>query len=235
MSGTLFIVPTPIGNLSDITIRAIKTLFSVDYLLCEDTRTTGILLTEIIKRYNTILPNDFQKPKLIAYYDEVENQKTPELIKLILEGKNLGIVSENGTPLISDPGFVMVREAIRKNIKVTSLPGPSAAITALTTAGLAVNNFYFAGYLPKTQQKRIKELKLLFDSFKTLKHKPTVILYESPHRLINTLEDTKTIIGDTQMAICRELTKIHEEVFRGTISDAITHFKSPKGEFVILI
>ncbi|MBI2028905.1 16S rRNA (cytidine(1402)-2'-O)-methyltransferase [Candidatus Gottesmanbacteria bacterium] len=232
--GALYIISTPIGNLEDIAVRAIKTIFSVDYLLCEDTRTTGILLTEIQKRYTSLIPLSFKKPVLIPYYDEVENTKAPEVINHLLDGKNCGLISENGTPLISDPGFVVVREAIRRNIKVIPIPGPTAAITALSISGLPVHNFYFGGYLPKKQNKRLKFIKSLLLCFETLEHKPTLIFYETPHRLNQTLTDLINVVGDKHIVICRELTKIHEEIFRGTISEAITHFSQPKGEFVIL-
>lgn len=224
---SLYIISTPIGNLEDISVRAIKILLTVDYLLCEDTRTTGILLSEIQKRYLSLVPLNFNKPVLIPYYDEIENSKTPEVINHLLDGKNCALVSENGTPLISDPGFVIVREAIRKNIRVIPIPGPTAAITALTVSGLPVHNFYFGGYLPKENGKRTKVLQNL--------PKSTCIFYESPHRLIQSLKNIKQVKGDIHIVVCRELTKIHEEIFRGTISEALIHFSTPKGEFVILL
>lgn len=223
---SLYIISTPIGNLDDISVRAVKLLLAVDYLLCEDTRTTGILLTEIQKRYTSLIPMSFKKPILIPYYDEVENTKAPEVINHLLDGKNCALVSENGTPLISDPGFVIVREAIRRNIRVIPIPGPTAAITALTVSGLPVHNFYFGGYLPKENGKRTKILENI--------PKSTCIFYESPHRLIQSLENIKQVKGDIHIVVCRELTKIHEEIFRGTISGALTHFTNPKGEFVLV-
>lgn len=233
-TGTLSIISTPIGNLEDITVRAIKTLFSVDYLLCEDTRTTGILLTECIKRYKMLIPDDFKKPELVAYYDEIEQQKTPELINLLLQGKNLGIVSENGTPLISDPGFVIVREAIKKGIAIVSLPGPNAAVTALTLSGLPVHSFYFGGYFPKEKGKRVKTIKYLLNC-KDLKHSPTFIFYESPHRIKQTLEDIKTSLGNITIVLCRELTKTHEQIIRGTVEEVSKSLQITKGEMVILL
>ncbi len=216
MNGILYIVATPIGNLGDITLRAIEILGSVEVLLCEDTRHTGLLLA----KYN------IKKAKLISYNEFNELQKTPEIINLLNMGKNVALVSDAGTPLISDPGFVIVREAIRRNIKVIPIPGPTAVITALSVSGLPVHNFYFGGYLPKENGKRTKILENL--------PKSTCIFYESPHRLRQSLENMKMVKGDIPIVVCRELTKIHEEILRGTISEALTHFPNPKGEFVIL-
>lgn len=218
--GTLLIVATPIGNLKDITLRAIETLKVVDYILCEDTRVTGRLLhhLEIDKPMKMI--NDFSEEKMIS-----------QIIPDLTNGKNVALVSDAGTPLISDPGFKLVREAIRIGIKVESIPGPTAAISALTVSGLATDKFMFVGYLSKKDGKRkstLVYLKKINEIVKT-----TFIIYESPFRVLKTLEAIKEVFGDIEVVVCRELTKIHEEVKRGNISAVQPDLKL-KGEFVIV-
>ncbi|KKR31336.1 MAG: Ribosomal RNA small subunit methyltransferase I [Candidatus Gottesmanbacteria bacterium GW2011_GWC2_39_8] len=236
---TLFIVATPIGNLEDITIRAIKILFSVDYIACEDTRRTGQLLSVIELRImnNELCIKDLnlKKAKLISYYDEVEYERLPEIIRLLEQDKDVALVSDGGTPLISDPGFKLVRECIKRGIKVESIPGPSSVITALTLSGLPPNSFWFQGYLPATKSKRIKLLEKLKGAFVIQSDRPTLIFFESPHRLKESLEDIKEVFGDIEITISRELTKINEEIFRGLVSSAILHLSNSKGEFVILL
>lgn len=230
--GTLFIVATPIGNLEDITIRAMKTLFTVDILLCEDTRHTGLLLSELRKRFPDFATG--HKPELITYYDEIEDKQIPEVIDALTQGRTIALVSDAGTPLVSDPGFRLVRECIKRNIKVESIPGPSALLTALTSSGLPTDKFMFLGYPPEKQSQRLKLFHDLFQCFRTLKHSPTIIFYCAPHKLIQTLEDMKGVFGDIEIAIARELTKIHEEIWRGALSASLNHFANPKGEFVLL-
>lgn len=222
--GTLYIVATPIGNLDDITFRAIKTLQTVDAIACEDTRKTSVLL-------NKILPI---RPRLISYYEQNELQRIPEIINALKNGINIALVSDAGTPTISDPGFKLVREAIKEGIKVESIPGPSSVISALVASGLPTDKFLFLGYPPRKPGHRKK----FFQSITTALHsvKATVILFEAPHKLIRTLQEMKEVFGDIDIVICRELTKIHEEIQRSKISFSIDHFSkiTPKGEFIIL-
>jgi len=225
--GILYIVATPIGNLQDITLRAIEVLKTVDAIACEDTRKTGLLL-------NKILP--INKPRLISYYEQNELRRIPEIINALKNGLNVALVSDAGTPTISDPGFKLVRETIREGIKVESIPGPSSVISALVSSGLPTDKFLFLGYLPKKEGKR-KKLLNEFQCFKTLKQiHPTIIFFESPYRLLKTLGNIKEVFGDIDIVICRELTKIYEEIRREKISNSIEHFTNtnPKGEFVLL-
>lgn len=221
--GTLYVVATPIGNLEDISLRAIKILSSVDYIACEDTRRTGQLLHHL----------NISSAKLISYYDQVELSKTPEIIEL-LNNYDVALVSDAGTPLISDPGYVLVHEARKRNVPVIAIPGPNAAVTALSVSGLPVSSFMFFGYPPEKQSTRLTHFKLLYQCINTLVHKPTVIYYCAPHNLFAVLEDMKEVFGDNKITIARELTKIHEEVWSGTIDEAKEKFIEPKGEFVLL-
>jgi len=225
ITGTLFMVATPIGNLRDITLRAIKVLQTVDVIACEDTRKTGILLSQI-------LPKEIQRPRLISYYEQNELQRIPEVISALKDGLNIALVSDAGTPTISDPGFKLVRECIREGTKVESIPGASSVITALTVSGLPTDKFLFLGYPPKKPGHR----KTLFENLTKLPIKSTIILFEGPHRLFRTLEGMKEVFGDVDIVICRELTKIYEEIRREKISNSLEHFSktTPKGEFVIL-
>jgi 16S rRNA (cytidine1402-2'-O)-methyltransferase len=224
--GILYIVATPIGNLQDITLRAIKVLQSVDVIACEDTRKTGILLSQI-------LPIGVNKPKLVSYYEQNELQRIPEVVTAIKDGLNIALVSDAGTPTVSDPGFKLVRECIKEGIKIESLPGASSVITALTVSGLPTDKFLFVGYPPKKPGHR----KTLFENLTKLPIKTTIILFEGPHHIIRTLEGMKEAFGDIDIVICRELTKIYEEIRREKISKSLEHFEKtlPKGEFVILL
>ena len=231
--GILYVVSTPIGNLEDITIRAVKTLLSADAILCEDTRRAGFLLSEIVKRYGEQFDADPEwKPKLIPYYDEIEEKKLPETIGLLESGKTLALVSDAGTPLISDPGFRIVRESRKRGIAVVSIPGPSALLTALTSSGLPADKFTFLGYPPEKQSQRKKIFLHLLSMNRFIDS--TYLFYCAPHRLIQTLEDMKTNFGDIEITVARELTKVHEETWRGLLSEAISHFSEPQGEFVLL-
>ena len=238
--GTLSIVSTPIGNLEDITIRAIKTLFSVDIVACEDTRRTGILFQELRKRFSSVIPaqsannldpglrrND-KLPFLFRFDDHSETTQTPLLIEKLKEGKSVALVSDAGTPLISDPGYKLVSEAIKRGVPVVSIPGPTAAIAALSVSGLPANHFMFLGYPPEKLSHRLKLLG-------SLPKDVTLIFYCAPHKLQQTLSDMKEVLGDIDIIIARELTKIHEEVWRGTVSKALKHFSNPQGEFVLLL
>lgn len=220
MSGKLYLVSAPIGNLKDITLRAIKVLSSVEILACEDTRKTGLLLQKLeIKN----------KPQLLSYYEENEQGRIPQIINFLKEGKNVALVSNAGTPTISDPGYKLVRECLEENFSVESVPGPSSVLTALTSSGLPTDKFLFLGFLPKKEGKR----KTIFES---LPGKTTIIFFESPFRLLKTLGEIKEIFGDIDMVICRELTKVFEEIRREKVSASINHFLEvkPKGEFVLL-
>ncbi len=230
--GTLYVVATPIGNLEDISLRALRILFASPYIACEDTRRTGMLLSELKKRYGTIIDTN-PKPKLISYYDQVEQAKTPEILEL-LTNSDVALVSDAGTPLISDPGYVLVHEARKRNVPVIAIPGPNAAITALSVSGLPVSSFIFFGYPPEKQSTRLSHFKLAYQCINTLVHKPTVIYYCAPHNLSAVLDDIKVVFGNIQITIARELTKVHEEVWSGTIDKAKKMFNEPKGEFVLL-
>ena len=231
--GKLSIVATPIGNLEDITIRAIKTLLTADAILCEDTRRTGLLMHEIVERYGEQFDFDTEwKPTLIAYYDEIEEKKLPEIVGMLKDDKNLALVSDAGTPLISDPGFRIVRECAKRGIPVESIPGPSALLAALTSSGLPADSFQFLGYPPEKQGRRLSQFDHILAANKSLSS--TYIYYCAPHKLTQTLTDMMTSFGDIHIVLARELTKVHEEIWRGTISDALVSFHDPKGEFVVL-
>ncbi|MBM3205599.1 16S rRNA (cytidine(1402)-2'-O)-methyltransferase [Candidatus Shapirobacteria bacterium] len=212
MVGQLFIVATPIGNLKDITQRAIEILSSIELIACEDTRKTGLLLQKLeIKN----------KPKLLSYYEENEQGRIPQIINLLKQGKNVALVSNAGTPTISDPGYKLVKECLQQGIKVESIPGPSSVLTALTSSGLPTDKFLFLGFLPKKEGKRKTILK-------TLPKKTTIIFFESPFRLLKTLKELKEIWGDIEIVICRELTKVFEEIRREKISSSIDYFEKNK-------
>lgn len=219
-NGKLFIVPTPIGNLDDITYRAIETLKNVDLVLAEDTRKSKILFKK-----HAITTS------LKSYHINNEHRVVNLYVASLVDGKKIALVSDAGTPSISDPGFLLIRESIKKNIEIICLPGATALIPALVMSGLPSERFVFEGFLPKKKGRdsRLKELAI---------EKRTVILYESPQRVRKTLEDLKEFFGsDRRISLSREISKIYEETYRGTIEDAIAHFsnKNPKGEFVICI
>ena len=216
----LFIVPTPIGNLGDITFRAIETLKSVDLILAEDTRTS----LKLLKHYN--IENSVE-----SYHMHNEHKKLISIIDKLNSGFEIALISDAGTPGISDPGFLLIRECIKNNIEIECLPGATALIPALVNSGLPSERFLFEGFLPvkKGRTKRLKEI---------AEENRTVIFYESPHRILKTLNDLSTYYNEeSRVSISRELTKIHEETFRGKIKDAVEHFekKKPKGEFVIVL
>jgi len=219
MPGTLYIVSTPIGNLNDITFRAVEVLKQVDLIACEDTRRTKILLEKFGLAKN-----------LISYYNYNERQRAEEIIRELKSGKNVALVSDSGTPGISDPGFVLIKRAIEENITVIPIPGPSAFVCALVGSGLPMDEFVFVGFLPHKKGRKTKLKKLS-------KEERTIILYESPHRLIKTLNEILEIFGDREIAVAKELTKIHEEFFRGKISEVLKKLTPDKikGEFVIVI
>ena len=212
----LYLVSSPIGNMKDITLRAIEVLSKVEAIVCEDKRE----VVKLLREYK--IP---QKP-LIPFYEEVENQKTEDVLALA-QNFDVALISDAGTPLISDPGYKLVREAIRRGIKIESLPGPCAAVSALTLSGLPPDKFLFLGYPPEKQSHAIK----LLESLKSLTFNSTIIFYVSPHKLLKFL---KLLNPDQQVVVCRELTKIYEEVWRGSSAEALNKFHDPKGEFVLL-
>jgi 16S rRNA (cytidine1402-2'-O)-methyltransferase len=217
--GILYVVSTPIGNLDDITGRAVGILESVDAVVAEDTRKTSVLLRHI----------GVSKP-LISYHEHNEHKRTDELIRRLQSGESLALVSDAGTPGISDPGFLIVRACIKNSIRVVPIPGASALLAGLSVSGLPMDRFVFEGFLPhkKGRKTRIESLK---------NEERTIILYESPHRILRTLRELRDAFGDRQAVIARELTKTFEEIVRGTLTELERHFDSKpvKGEFVLLI
>jgi len=228
--GNLYIVATPIGNLQDIGLRAIDILGSVDFILCEDTRKTAILLRSIAKKF----PEFKNNAKLVSYYEENEAKRIPEAVDLLKKDFNFALVSDAGTPTISDPGFKLVREAVKEKIKVEAVPGASSVTTALVISGLPTDKFMFIGFLPKKPGHRMDLLKNIKTAAQTVKQ--TVIFFESPFRVVQTLNELQEVFGDVDIVIARELTKLYEEVRREKISEAILHFNKnkPRGEFVVL-
>ena len=218
MKGTIYLVATPIGNLEDMTFRAIKTLKEVDLIAAEDTRHTLQLL------------NHFEISKsMVSYHRHNEDAKTKELIEEVLNGKNIAIVTDAGTPGISDPGEEIVKSAIENEIEIIPIPGACALINGLIISGISTKEFSFYGFLPLNKKNR----KEVFSKIE--KENKTVILYEAPHKLQKTLEDILNTIGDVQTCIVREITKIHEEKLYGKISELIEKCKEPKGEYVIIL
>ncbi|RZK76464.1 MAG: 16S rRNA (cytidine(1402)-2'-O)-methyltransferase [Pedobacter sp.] len=220
MIGKLFLVPTPIGNLEDMTFRAIRILKEADVILAEDTRTSAPML----KHFGI-------DKKAYSHHQHNEHQATSEIIKFLKEGKNVALISDAGTPAISDPGFFLVREAIKNDLPVECLPGATAFVPALVNSGLPSDSFVFEGFLPvkKGRQTRFKKL---------ADEDRTIVLYESPHRLLKTLEEFAQYLGaDRQASVSRELTKLYEETVRGTLEEIKSHFENNilKGEFVICI
>jgi len=215
----LYIVSTPIGNLKDITFRAIDTLREVDLILAEDTRRTSILL----KRWM------IKDKKIISYNDINKTRRTQEAIEILKQGKDIALVSDSGTPGISDPGFYLVREAIKYNIQISPIPGACALISALVCSGLATDKFEFYGFIPKKENKK----KQFFQKLK----ETTTIFYESPHRIIKTLKLMNDMIPDKNIVIARELTKKFEEFIRGTVKSVYNNLKNKqiKGEIVVVI
>lgn len=231
--GILFLVSTPIGNLEDVTIRAVKTIFKVNIIACEDTRKTGLLIQELKKKYLKSILTSANKPKLIRFDSNVELNQTPLLIKYLKDGIDIALISDSGTPLISDPGYILVKEAKRYNIRVVPIPGPCAAITSLSVSGLPANMFCFMGFSPHKKSHRLNLFHTIM-RISDLIHF-TYIFYCSPHKLIRILADFQTVFGNREIVIVREMTKIHEEVYSGNIQNALERFQKPKGEFVVLI
>ena len=218
--GTLFLVPTPVGNLEDITARALKVLRQADLILAEDTRTSGNLLRHF-DIHNAML----------SYHKFNEHKTVESVVERLLAGQTIAVVSDAGTPGISDPGFLVAREAIRAGIEVITLPGATAFVPALVSSGLPCDRFCFEGFLP---QKKGRQTRLQALAAETR----TMVFYESPHRIVKTLTQFVEMFGpDRQVSVCREISKIHEESVRGTLQEALLHFSDaePRGEFVIVL
>lgn len=217
-SASLYLVPTPIGNLEDITLRSLNVLKTVDEILCEDTRDTGILL----KNYDI-------KKKLVSCHEYNEDKIIDYVISKLEAGMNLALVTDQGTPIISDPGYIVSRAVINAGYNVISLPGATAFVPALTSSGIEPNPFLYYGFLNSKKSKQISELNSLKN------YKFTMIFYESVHRIKETLENMLEVFGNRNICVCRELSKIHEEFTRGTIEEVIPLTDTMKGEFVIVV
>ena len=218
--GILYIVPTPVGNLEDMTLRAVRVLKEVDLILAEDTRTSGILL----KHFDI-------KNQLMSHHKFNEHGTSASVVQRLLGGQNVDLISDAGTPGISDPGFFLVREAVRAGVEVQCLPGATAFVPALVASGLPCDRFAFEGFLPQKKGRQTK-LESLHDEERTM------IFYESPYRVVKTLQQFAEHFGpDRQVSVCREISKIHEESVRGSLEEVITHFQQtePRGEIVIVL
>lgn len=220
MKGILYIIPTPVGNLEDMTFRAIRLLKEVDLILAEDTRTTSFLL----KHY------DIQN-KMVSYHKFNEHKTVAHIVDRLLSGENIGLVSDAGTPGISDPGFLIARECAKADIRVECLPGATAFVPALVASGIPCDKFCFEGFLPQKKGRltRLQQLK---------EEERTIVLYESPYRVVKTLSQLAEHLGeDRYAATCREISKLHEETLRASLKELINHFteKEPRGEFVIIV
>lgn len=216
----LYIVPTPIGNLEDITLRALRILKEADLILAEDTRTSAVLL----KHY------DIHRP-LQSYHKFNEHKAVAALVERLKGGATMALVSDAGTPGISDPGFLLARECVRQGVEVQCLPGATALVPALVASGLPCDRFVFEGFLPQKKGRMTRLQQLAAEQ-------RTVVIYESPYRVLKTLTQMAEVMGETRpVAVCREISKVHEQVVRGTMAEAIAHFQAnePRGEFVIII
>ena len=220
-SGTIYLVPTPIGNIEDITVRAVRILGEVELVACEDTRRTGKLLERL----------QIKKP-LLSYHEHNESRRAQQLVERARAGDSIAVVTDAGTPGIADPGYRVVQAAIASGVPIVALPGPNAAIAALSVAGLPTHEFTFKGFLPRSRERRRKALGLLRSAVRT------TVFYETPHRISQALEDIRDLLGDRQVVAVRELTKAFEEVLRGTAASLLEQLHSRegiRGEFVLLI
>jgi 16S rRNA (cytidine1402-2'-O)-methyltransferase len=217
--GALYVVSTPIGNLDDITRRAVNVLSGVDAIAAEDTRTTRFLLNHL----------SIVKP-LISYFSYNERRRVPELLERLESGRSVAVVTDAGTPGISDPAHALIQEAVRHGIRVIPVPGASALLPALVVSGLPTDRFVFEGFLPVKKGRKTRFERLA-------REERTIVMYESPHRLLRTLEDLLTHLGERRIAMVREITKKYEEVFRGTVSEAVRAVaeKPPRGEYVLVV
>ncbi len=213
----LYVISTPIGNLKDISLRAIETLDSADLIVAEDTRTAGKLLKHL----------EIGKKPFLSFNDHNHYKRIPGIVKALVEGRQVALISERGTPCVSDPGYRLVKAAIAHSIQVVPVPGASAAMAALVVSGLPTDSFYFAGFLPKKPGKLKSLLQAHADT--------TLVCYESPHRIAKTLKLLAELVPEWQLAICRELTKLHESVLRGNCRSLAESQKLPKGEFTLVL
>lgn len=213
----LYVIATPIGNLEDITLRALRVLGEVQLIAAEDTRTARKLLN----RYNI-------KTRLTSYFEHNKRMKMPVLLEM-LEEQDIALISEAGMPGISDPGYELIKAAIEKDIQVVALPGSSAVTTALAVSGLPADQFVYLGFLPRKKGEKRTLMASVKDEPRTL------LCFESPYRVVDSLAAMLEVLGDRNVAVCREMTKLHEEVFRGPLSSAVKHFQKPRGEFTIVI
>ena len=218
--GILYIVPTPVGNMEDMTLRAVRTLKEADLVLAEDTRTSGVLL----KHYDI-------KNHLVSHHKFNEHETTAGIVERLKAGQTIALISDAGTPGISDPGFFLVREAVRAGVEVQTLPGATAFVPALVSSGLPCDRFVFEGFLPpkKGRQSRIEALR---------EEERTMVFYESPYRTLKLLEQLKEVFGSERRAsVCREISKLHEESRRGTLEELVSHFSQtePRGEIVVVV
>jgi 16S rRNA (cytidine1402-2'-O)-methyltransferase len=220
-SGTLYLVATPIGNLEDVTRRALRVLAEVDVVACEDTRRTRSLLEHFQIRARTV-----------SYHEHNERERAEELARLIAEGQTVALVSDAGTPGVNDPGYRLVRECVERGLSVVPVPGPTAFVAALTASGLPTDEFYFGGFLPARSHARREKLAAV----KSLR--ATLVFYETPHRLAHALADALAVLGEREAAVARELTKLHEEIVRGRLSELVRRFEpegAARGEMVLVI
>ena len=217
-SPSLYLVPTPIGNMEDMTFRAVSVLKEVDLILCEDTRTS----MKVLKHF------DINK-KLLSCHEYNESKIKEKILEYLKKGMNIALITDQGTPIISDPGYVLSKFVIDNGYNVISLPGATAFVPALTSSGLAPQPFLFYGFLNSKKSKMIEELKMLKD------YKFSIIIYEAPHRIKSTLEVVESVLGDRDISVNREISKVHEEIFRGKISEFINSYDNIRGEFVIVI
>ncbi len=218
----IYIIPTPIGNLKDITLRALEILQSVDSVICEDSRRTGLLLNHYQIKKPFLVLNDFN-----------ETHSLETIIDRLKTGENMALVSDAGTPLISDPGYKLIRECIKEGIEIDSLPGSSSVLTALTLSGMPPDKFMFLGYFPEKPGARTDLLKKLLTIKAELQ--VTYIFFASPYKILKNLEDTKDVLGDIQVVLAHELTKIHQSVSTKKISEWLQQLKNPKGEYIVLL
>ncbi len=220
MSGTLYVVGTPIGNLSDMTFRAVETLKSVDFIACEDTRVSSKLLNHF----------EIKKP-LVSYYEHNSKASGENIVSRLISGESCAVVTDAGMPCISDPGEELVKLCYENNISVAVVPGPSAVVSALAISGLSTSRFSFEGFLSTAKKSRFEHLA------QAARDTHTLIFYEAPHKLVSTLKDMLEFFGDRKISLCRELTKLHETVFRTTLKQALAYYEGnkPKGEFVLII
>lgn len=218
-AGILYVVGTPIGNLDDLTLRAIQVLKRVHAIACEDTR-TAMKLTGRLEI----------GPRLLSFFEHSPRSRLQEIVDLLTQGRDVALISEAGTPLVSDPGWKLVDEALRLGFAVVPVPGPSAVTAAASVSGLPMSRFIFEGFLPRRRARRRKILKSLASL-----QRP-IVFFESPHRIVAALEDVRAVLGNRTVVVARELTKIHEEVRRGPVSSMIEHVKkNPRGEFTVIV